>query len=90
MSERQGEKKQIYCSTENKRSLWCYFGELYLNDLSARDDDGRYCALCEQRYAKATATSTLKRHLLNNHQIDLKSKLSDNSISVKLKKKLYF
>lgn len=53
-----------------------YFGKLILNDLPAKDDDGRYCTICEKRYSIGTSSSNLTRHLLNSHQIDLKTPAS--------------
>lgn len=66
------ERKDIRCKSEKPCSIWYHFGVLFLNNQQATNDDGKYCKFCEQRYSSNTSSSTLKRHLLNQHKIDLK------------------
>lgn len=83
----QTEKTPIDCPITKSNSVWYYFGKLFPSTAQAESDDGHYCKICAHRYSVTTSTTTLVRHMLQVHNIDLKTVASDQEQQRLLEKK---
>lgn len=66
-------------SPQDSKSIRDYFSKRFVHGAPHPNDDGRYCTLCDERYAKRTSTYTLYRHLKNIHNVDIRNKVKSSS-----------